>query len=141
MGISYLCLLLAFFIALPAQADLIPPSRSAFALELPGGIGQDMARARVLADEEELRNGGFFFRFSIARGNSRIVLNETSHRAFEIFCAQNGGGAHLMSISWQVSGYCRWKPENWHKPENLPFEYDPRFDARAFRRISTHYEP
>lgn len=196
-----------------ALADPIPASRAAFALRLPGGTGQDMERVRVLADEAELRNGTYFFRFSMsrrsllaynlphlevmqkcefhrasggrvgdykpkgfqptimintgwnagflfqhgawgddyndnpvekrfqfARGPTRIVLNDTSRRAFELFCAAKGPGTHEMMISWSLSGRCRWKPENWHKPENFPFEYTPELEARIVRMITTHCE-
>jgi hypothetical protein len=196
-----------------ALAAPVPASRAAFAPRYTGGSGQDMERVRVVAEEEQLRDGTYFFRFSMsrrsllaynlphieimqacefqrtsggrigdykpkgieafisigtgwnagtlfqhgnrsedynearvekryqfARGETRIVLNDSSRRAFELFCANKGPGRHQMQIRWWLAGRCRWKPENWHKPESFPFEYQPELDASIYRLITTTCE-
>lgn len=209
--------LLALLSVLSIPAEAVPVG-SARAVHLPtyaGGRGQDQERIRVVAEEEQLRDGStYFFRFSMgrrrllaynlphievmqacefhrvsggrigdykpkgmqpfimvgggtnagvlfqhgslnddynevrvekrfqfARGDTRIVLNAGSLRAFELFCAANGAGRQLMTIQWSLGGLCRWKPENWHKPESFPFQYRPTLEARITRLITTYCEP
>ncbi len=55
--------------------------------------------------------------YTVANGNQ---LSESAKQYLTGLCFR---GASNVSLTWTGHGDCRWKPENWFKPGDFPFEY------------------